>query len=68
MGKKTDKQIKQDKVDKTMNAVAKYAGYYRKHPEKFVEEVLGIRLKLFQKILLVAFNYYNFSMYLAARG
>ena len=68
MGKKTDEQIKQAQTDKIMNIVAERAGYFRKHPDKYVEEVLGIRLKLFQKILLVAFNYYNFSTYLAARG
>ena len=30
--------------------------------------MVGIHLKLFQKILMFAFNYYNFALYCAARG
>lgn len=66
--KKTVQQIAQDKERKIMETVARKAGYYRENPHRYVSEVLGIRLKLFQKILLWAMMYYNYIMYLAARG
>lgn len=51
-----------------METVARKAGYYRWNPHRFVSEVLGIHLKLFQKILLWVMIHYNYVMYLAARG
>ncbi len=68
MNGKTIQEIEQTKVEKLMNTVAWYAGYYRKNPHRFVVEVLGIRLKLFQKILLWAMCFYNYIIYTAARG
>lgn len=66
--KKTVQEIAQDKERRLMEVVAIKAGYYRRNPHRFVEEVLGIKLKLFQKILLWAMMMYNYIMYLAARG
>lgn len=66
--KKTVQELAQDKERKTMETVAWKAGYYRKNPQKFASEVLGISLKLFQKILLWVMMNYNYIMYLAARG
>ena len=65
--KKTEQQIQEDKVNKVMNIVANKAAFFRANPHRFAE-VLGIHLKLFQKILLWAFNFYNMSFYIAARG
>lgn len=66
--KKTVKEIAQDKEQKIMETVAWRAAYYRANPHRFVEEVLGIHLKLFQKILLWAMMQYNYFMFIAARG
>jgi len=66
--KKTVQEIAQDKEQKIMETVAWRAGYYRKNPQRFVSEVLGITLKWFQQILLWAMMNYNFVIYLAARG
>lgn len=66
--KKSVQELAQDKERKTMETVAWKAGYYRKNPQRFVKEVLGINLKLFQKILLWVMMTYNYIMYLAARG
>lgn len=66
--KKSVKEIAQDKERKIMETVARKAGYYRENPHRFVSEVLGIKLKLFQKILLWVMVHYNYIMYLAARG
>ena len=66
--KKSVQEIAQDKEQKTMETVAWRAGYYRANPQRFVEEVLGIRLKFFQKILIWAMMQYNYFMFIAARG
>ena len=65
---KTQREIEKDKEQKIMETVAWRAGYYRANPQRFVSEVLGIHLKLFQKILIWAMMHFNFVMYLAARG
>src|SRR5690606_1440920 len=54
--------------ERLMNGIALWASYYRYFPHIFVEEYFGIRLKLFQKILLYFMMHYNYFMYLAARG
>lgn len=66
--KKSVREIAQDKEQKIMQTVAFRAAYYRANPERFVEEVLGIHLKLFQKILIWAMMHYNYFMFIAARG
>ena len=65
---KTVKEIEQDKAQKLMNTVAWYCAYFRANPQRYVSEVLGIHLKIFQKIILYAMMHNNFVMYLAARG
>lgn len=66
--KKSVQEIERDKEQKIMETVAWRAGYYRRNPQRFVSDVLGIHLKLFQKILLWAMMHSNYFMYLAARG
>ena len=65
---KTQKEIEQAKEQKFMNMIAFRASYYRANPQRFVSEVLGLHLKVFQQILLWAMMHYNYLMYLAARG
>lgn len=66
--KLTEQEVKQDKKDRVMNTVAERAAYYRENPHKFCSDYLNIRLKLFQKILLVMMNISNYFMFLACRG
>ena len=66
--KKTVREIAQDKERRIMETVAQRAAYYRANPERFVEEFLGIKLRLFQKILIWAMMHYNYFMFIAARG
>lgn len=51
-----------------MQTVAFRCGYYRENPHRYAEEVLGVHLKLFQKILLWAMMHYNYFMFIAARA
>ena len=66
--KKTDREIQQGKIDSMMNTIAERASYYRANPHRFVEEFLGIHLKLFQKILIFAMMMYDYFLFIAARG
>lgn len=52
----------------TLDAVELWAGYYRANPHRFVEDVLHIKLRLFQKILLVMMNVNIVFVFIAARG
>lgn len=56
------------KSERLMNGIALWCSYYRYYPHIFVEEYFGIRLKLFQKILIFFMMHYNYFMYFAARG
>jgi hypothetical protein len=56
------------KNEKLRNGFKKWTSFYRANMHRFVEEYFGIRLKLFQKILLFLMNNVLFFMYLAARG
>lgn len=65
---KSDKQIVNDKTSSIMNGIAFWCGYYRYNIHRFVEDLLGIKLKLFQKIILWAMNYNDNFYWIAARG
>lgn len=64
----TDQEIRQDKTDQIMNIVAERCAYYRANPQRFCEEFLNIKLKLFQKILIWAMMHYDAFYFVAARS
>ena len=66
--KLTEKEIQQAKSERMMNAVIRRASYYRANPHRFVTELLGIHLKLFQKILIYAMMHYDYFFFIASRG
>ena len=45
-----------------------WVGFWRKNPQVFVKEYLGVNLKLYQKLLFYMMNKVDFFMYIAARG
>lgn len=51
-----------------LKSVELWAAFYRANPQRFVEDYLHIKLKLFQKILIFMMNISNFFCYIAARG
>ena len=65
---KNDKELEIEKSQRIMMGVARRAAIYRANPHRFCGEYLGIRLKLFQKILLFMMNISTNFMYIAARG
>jgi hypothetical protein len=56
------------RYNKIKHGAAVWAGYYRANPHRFVEDYLHVRLKLFQKILLVMMNISMTMVYIASRG
>lgn len=66
--KKNEKEIANDKANRIMNIVARKCAYFRANPQRFCSEYLGLKLKLFQKILIYAMMHNNYFMYIAARG
>ncbi len=42
--------------------------YFQCHPDEFIEEVLGIPLNIYQKMLVRAFFTYNFLVWVLCRG
>lgn len=65
---KSDSQILQDRTETIMNIINERCSYYRANPHRFVEEYLGIPIKLFQKILIWAMMFFDNFYFLAARS
>nr|DAM04560.1 MAG TPA: Terminase large subunit [Caudoviricetes sp.] len=65
---RSSKNRKQNSIDKTKQGFKKWTHFYRTNPHRFAYDYLGIRLFLYQKLLLWAMNKYAFFMYIAARG
>lgn len=57
-----------DKSEKLMATIAERAQFYRCNPHRFAEDYLGVKLKIFQQILLVMMFDCNALLFLAARG
>ena len=59
---------KSERYQRILDGAAHWGSFYRKHPEKFVEDYLHIKLKLFQKILLVMMCWCTTFVMIACRG
>lgn len=63
------KKIKNTSIfQKREKNLMNWVGFWRKNPHKFAEDFIGVRLHLYQKILLFLMNRYDIFMYIAARG
>lgn len=67
--KLTDEEIKRNKTDSIMNIIAERCAYYRANPHRFAEDFIpGLKLRIFQKILLWAMFFNDNFYYVASRG
>ena len=66
--KLTDRQIQEDRQRNFIESIDIWTAYFRANPHRFVEEFLGIRLKLFQKILLFMMSISDAFYYIASRS
>ena len=62
------KKRKPTNFEKTRQGFKKWTAFYRSNPHRFANDYLGVKLFLYQKLLLWAMNKYSFFMYIAARG
>ncbi|MBR5604297.1 MAG: terminase family protein [Bacteroidales bacterium] len=67
-GKKSEKQLANEKSKRILEGVAYWCSYYRHNPQRFVREYLNVNLKTFQKILIYAMMHNNHFMFWASRG
>lgn len=54
--------------ERVYNGMAAWASFYRENPHRFVKDYLGVNLKIFQQILLLIMDRFNYTAYIAARG
>lgn len=54
--------------EKREENLMEWVGYWRRNPHLFVRDYLGIKLYLYQKILIYMMSKYDNFMYIAARG
>ena len=67
-GKKSEKQLANEKSKRILEGVAIWCAYYRSNPQRFVKEYLNVNLKRFQKFLIYAMMHNNHFMFWASRG
>ena len=60
--------IDKQRYDRVIEGAADWGAFFRKNPECFAEQYLHLRLRLFQKILLVMMFWCNNFVFIAARG
>lgn len=56
------------KSQRLMDGVDIWTSFYRANPHRFVADYFGIKLKLFQKILIYMMMHNYYFMYTASRG
>lgn len=57
-----------NRIEKILNGAALWGAYYRANPDKFAADYLHLKLRLFQKILLVMMFVSTSFVFIAARG
>lgn len=68
---KTGAVIDADRLDVTpefLRKVSLWTSFYRQYPFIFAEHFLGIKLEMFQKIILYGMMHNQFAMFIASRG
>lgn len=57
-----------NRYDRILNGAALWGAYYRNNPDKFAEDYLHLRLKIFQRILLTMMFWSTTFVLIACRG
>lgn len=57
-----------NRYDRVMEGAAYWGAFYRENPDKFAEDYLHLKLRLFQKILLVMMFWGTVFIFIACRG
>ena len=65
---KTDKEIRQSKIERLMEGVNVWVSFYRANPHRFAKDFLNLNLDRFQQIILCMMFRFSNVVYLASRG
>lgn len=57
-----------NRIEKILNGAALWGAYYRANPDKFAADYLHLKLRIFQRILLVMMFFSTSFVFIAARG
>ena len=60
--------IDRQRYARVIEGAAEWGAFFRKNPECFAEQYLHLRLRMFQKILLVMMFWSTTFVFIAARG
>ena len=60
--------MNRSKTEKILEGCERWVAYYRKRIDRFIEDFYGIKLKLFQKIVLLMMNSRDMSVFIGSRG
>lgn len=64
----TDSEIKKEQEVRLMNGVNRWTSFYRANPHRFAKDYLGLRLNIFQQIILYMMFKDTNALFLASRG
>lgn len=56
------------RYNRVLEGAAKWGSFYRNNPDRFAEDYLHLKLKLFQRILLVMMFANTVFVFIACRG
>ena len=62
---KSKQQIREENIN---NNIAMWCSFWRENPHRFIVDYLGIKLFIFQQILIYFFFKKDFSLFLGSRG
>lgn len=65
---KTEAEVIKYKSNRIMKGIQIWASFYRANPHRFAKDYLGLKLDLFQQILLYGMFLFSNFIYLASRG
>lgn len=58
----------EQRYKKVMDGAAAWASFYRNNPDRFAEDYLHLKLKLFQRVLLIMMFLNTVFVWVASRG
>lgn len=64
----TYNSISSERYQRVLEGAANWVAFYRKNPDRFAEDYLHLKLRLFQRIILVMMFWSTVFVWIAARG
>jgi hypothetical protein len=62
------KQVISGQMKLRQDIYAQAVDYFRQRPDEFIEDVIGIKINVYQKIMIRAFFKYDYVMFIMCRS